>query len=114
LERVQAKSRAAPARSRPASGGEACLIEFEWSEAKRLSNFEKHGLDFAEIDAVFESDHLIEEARTVGEEFRHLVIGLVEGRCVAVIITRRGEVIRVISMRKARRNERRRYQAVFG
>jgi uncharacterized protein len=33
-------------------------MEFEWDEAKRLSNIRRHGIDFAEITAIFELTEL--------------------------------------------------------
>jgi len=29
-------------------------MEFEWDEAKRLSNLEKHRIDFADVEAIFD------------------------------------------------------------
>jgi uncharacterized DUF497 family protein len=89
-------------------------MEFEWSEAKRLSNLDKHGLDFNDADILSVGDHLLEEARSVGDEIREKAIGLIDGRPVALIFTRRGAVIRVISLRRARNDERRRHQALYG
>jgi uncharacterized protein len=31
-------------------------MEFEWDEAKRLANLDKHGIDFVDIPEVFEGD----------------------------------------------------------
>ncbi|MCZ8148449.1 MAG: BrnT family toxin [Roseomonas sp.] len=90
-------------------------MEIEWDERKRLANIAKHGLDFEDADLVFEQPHLVGEARAVGDETRHCAIGYVGEGLVAVIYTMRGEAIRIISMRKARDNERRRFhQEVHG
>lgn len=89
-------------------------MEFEWHEAKRLRNLEKHGLDFLDASLVFEEGHLIELAKSAGSEQRELAIGRIDGHYVALIFTRRGDVIRIISLRKARHGERRGYQALFG
>ena len=87
---------------------------FEWDEAKRLSNLTKHGLDFLDADLVLEGPHLLTEARTVDGEVRHLAIGRIAGRHVAMIFTERDGAIRVISLRKARQREREQHQAAFG
>lgn len=87
---------------------------FEWDETKRLSNLTKHGLDFFDADLVLEGPHLLTEARTVDGEVRHLAIGRIAGRHVAMIFTERDGAIRVISLRKARQREREQHQAAFG
>jgi uncharacterized DUF497 family protein len=48
-----------------------------------------------------------------GEE-RMLAIGLLEGRHVTVVFTFRKEVLRVISFRRARYEERQKYQELYG
>jgi uncharacterized DUF497 family protein len=35
------------------------IMRFAWDERKRLSNLEKHGLDFFDVGAVFEATHII-------------------------------------------------------
>ena len=87
---------------------------FEWDEAKRHTNLAKHGLDFLDADLVLEGPHLLTEARTVDGEVRHLAIGRIAGRHVAMIFTERDGAIRVISLRKARQREREQHQAAFG
>ena len=81
--------------------------EYEWDERKRLANIAKHRLDFQDVDLVFGDTHLALPARVVGEELRHLAIGRVGETAVAVIYTIRGRALRIISMRKAREDERR-------
>jgi uncharacterized protein len=36
-------------------------MEFEWDEAKRLSNIRKHGIDFTEITSIFDGEIIINE-----------------------------------------------------
>jgi uncharacterized DUF497 family protein len=89
-------------------------MEFEWDEEKRLANIEKHSLDFLDADLVFGSAHLVGFARIVNGKQRWLAIGTIEGVFVTTIFTRRGDIIRIISMRSARHGERKRHQEVFG
>lgn len=89
-------------------------MEFEWDEAKRLQNLAKHNLDFYRVDEFFEGAHIAWESRVNSQEPRSGATGYLDGVCVTVITTMRGDVVRIISMRRARRDERRRYQAVFG
>jgi uncharacterized DUF497 family protein len=89
-------------------------MDFEWDEEKRLANIEKHSLDFLDADLVFGNAHLVGLPRIVGGEQRWLAIGTIENVFVTTIFTRRGDIIRIISMRSARHGERKRHQAVFG
>jgi uncharacterized protein len=90
------------------------MVSFEWDERKRRSNLAKHGLDFIDIDAVFDGPHVVVPSAYDGEEERFLAIGLLEGRCVTVVFTFRSESIRVISFRRARHEERQKYQELYG
>lgn len=87
---------------------------FQWDEQKRLSNLDKHGLDFLDVWAVFEERHLIVPSSHGGDEERLLAIGVLEGRFVTVVYTLRGETVRVISFRRARHEERRKYEDILG
>ena len=89
-------------------------MEFEWHEDKRLLNIEKHFLDFLDAPKVLGGPLIAARANTVEGEVREMAIGLLDDVCVAVIYTRRGSAIRLISMRRARKNERQRYKDIFG
>jgi uncharacterized DUF497 family protein len=84
---------------------------FEWDEAKRNANLVKHGVDFVDALAVF-ADPLriqrIDKRREYREE-RCQVVGRVGDQVLFVVYTRRGEARRVISARRASRDERRTY-----
>ena len=84
--------------------------EFEWDPRKRQSNLAKHGLDFADAPRIFTRQPAIVAARQVGSEDRYIAVGLLEGLYVAIIYTERDGLIRVISMRRARRDEQRAYE----
>jgi len=85
-------------------------VKFEWSEAKRKSNLRKHGIDFRDVRKVFEGDTLTsEDDRFPYPERRFVTIGLLEGRVVIVIHTEMACTIRIISTRKATRNEQEAY-----
>ena len=88
-------------------------MRYEWDERKRLSNLEKHSLDFFDVVDVFESTHVVAPSSHSTEE-RFIAIGTFEGRFVTVIYTMRGEAIRVISFRRARHEERDTYQKLLG
>lgn len=88
------------------------MPEFEWDEAKRQKTLEKHGIDLVDAAEVLMREHLLLPARS---EIEHRLIALrvVNGNVVAVVFTLRddGDTVRLITARKARRNERRQYQA---
>ena len=85
-------------------------MNFVWDERKRLSNIEKHGIDFQNAIEVFsDPDALSFKSKAEHEEDRYLIIGRCNGRVITVIFTWRGDTIRVISARIARREERQRY-----
>ena len=88
-------------------------MRYEWDERKRLSNLEKHGLDFFDVGVVIESPHVAVPSAHDSEE-RFLAIGIFEGRFVTVVYTMRGRIIRVISFRRARHEERDAYQKLYG
>ena len=80
----------------------------EWDEQKAESNRRKHGIDFDEAIEVFCGACLLRRSDRKLEE-RWIAIGESEGRVIAVIFTWRGTALRIISARRARRNEKRAY-----
>jgi uncharacterized protein len=100
-------------------------IEFEWDEQKRLSNLEKHGIDFVRACQIFEGftvefeDNRYDYEDTWGElnspprdvrgEERFIAIGEINGQILTVVCTYRGDAIRLISARPATRYERNLY-----
>jgi uncharacterized DUF497 family protein len=89
-------------------------MDFECDEEKRLKNIEKHGIDFIDADILFGNPHIVAPVKTVDGEQRWLATGMIDEVYVTAVFTRRGPVIRVISMRSARNGERKRHQEVFG
>ena len=85
---------------------------FEWDEAKRQSTLDKHGLDFVDAVEVLAAPHLLLQARSDIEE-RQIAIGMIGEIHVAVIFTMRDETCRIITARRARRDERERYKTLL-
>ena len=83
---------------------------FEWDEAKRRSNIQKHGIDFIGIEGVFAGTTvtILDDRYDYGES-RFVTLGLLNGRVVVIAHTETAEVIRVISVRKATKNEEANY-----
>ena len=85
-------------------------MRFEWDENKRVTNLEKHGLDFLDTPKIFEDPVVtIRDNRFDYHEDRFFTLGMLFGRIVALSHTERNEGIRVISLRKANKNEQERY-----
>jgi len=80
-------------------------MEFEFDKKKSQSNKRKHGIDFIEAQALWnDPDRLEIPAKTI-DEARFLVIGKIAGRFWSTIITYREEHIRIISVRRSRKEE---------
>ena len=73
------------------------------------------GLDFARAVDLFESQHFttIDDRFAYGEQ-RFFTVGWLDARQVVVTWTPRGEVRRIISMRKANEREKARYAQHLG
>jgi uncharacterized protein len=85
-------------------------MDFEWDDAKRLSNLQKHGIDFIDVPPLFDGEILtVEDTRYSYGEQRFITLGLLQGRLIAVVHTERDDRIRLISTRKATKYEQRIY-----
>lgn len=91
-------------------------MHFEWDDSKNAANIRKHGIDFA--DAVDMFNHPTVEAvddRYGYREERWVAIGWLKMLVGVVVYTeRQGDIIRIISARKATRAEVRRYEQKIG
>jgi uncharacterized protein len=87
-------------------------LNFEWYEDKNRANIRKQGLDFADAAEMFRGMLLVEpDTREDYGEKRWKGIGVMGGRMVAIIFTERSaDTIRIISLRKADREEQREYE----
>ncbi len=93
-------------------------MEFEWDENKNRSNIIKHGIDFQEAKRVFEDPDLLtyEDNRFNYGEIRDISLGQLElttqSKIIVVVVvsTDRNGIVRLISARKASKQERREYE----
>lgn len=88
-------------------------MQFEWDDEKERKNIAQHGIDFETAAAVFQDINRLEfydEKHSIDED-RYITIGLIDGEAyiVMVVYTEREEAIRLISARKATKQERRMY-----
>jgi uncharacterized DUF497 family protein len=85
-------------------------MRYEWDEAKRQFNIQKHGIDFVGIEKAFAGATLtILDDRFDYGESRFITLGIISGRVVLIAHTETQEVIRIISVRKATKNEEANY-----
>ena len=100
-------------------------IEFEWDEPKRLSNLQKHGIDFVRACQIFDGytvefednryDYedtgfeVASKPRDVRGEDRYIAVGKMNEQILTVVYTYRRDKIRLISARQATRYERKLY-----
>ena len=84
------------------------LVEFD--PAKRQRTLDERGLDMAEAGLVFDGDTItVVDDRKDYAEPRFVTVGRLRGRIVFIAWTPRGDVRRIISMRKANDRERAAY-----
>jgi len=86
---------------------------FEWDPDKAEKNFRKHDVSFDEASSIFDDPlfiTLLDEEHSISEE-RYITIGLSnKNRLLLVAHTERENRIRIISARKAMRNEEKFYE----
>lgn len=86
------------------------MIEFEWDRAKAASNLKKHGVSFEEARSVFYDEFAVQfydEPHSANEE-RFLMLGMSSGAQLLLVChceRDAGNVIRIISARKATKQE---------
>jgi uncharacterized DUF497 family protein len=80
-------------------------MKFELDPKKSTANKNKHGIDFIEAQALWEDPDLLEIPARTEDEPRFLVIGKIRTKHWSGVITYRGENIRIISVRRSRKEE---------
>ncbi len=86
-------------------------MEYDWDPAKAQANLRKHKVPFPMACEVFKDGNRLERLDTssdYGEE-RWIVLGRAGPKILSVVYTQRGQRIRLISARRADRNEQRTY-----
>jgi uncharacterized DUF497 family protein len=92
----------------------ACAFDmnFEWDEEKNKENIRKHNLDFADAWEIFEAPMFVQaDTRKDYGETRQIGIGFLKNLIVVIVFTERNnDIIRIISLRKALKYERERFE----
>ena len=80
-------------------------MKFEFDARKSRSNKKKHGIDCVEAQSLWnDPDVIVIPARTTDEP-RALIIGKIEDLHWSGVITHRGDHVRIISVRRSRKEE---------
>ena len=80
-------------------------MKYEYDNNKSLSNKQKHGIDFEEAKLLWNDDKMVEIRTSYEDEERFINIGKINPKVYTVVTTLRGEKIRIISARRARKKE---------
>jgi uncharacterized protein len=80
-------------------------MKIEFDSKKSDKNREKHGIDFYEAQELWNDPDFIEIPVKTSDEPRFLVIGKILGKSWSGIVTYRAEKIRIISVRRSRKEE---------
>ena len=78
---------------------------FEFDDLKSKSNFQKHGIDFIEAQALWSDSNLLEISAKTLDGPRFLIIGRIKQKHWSAVITYRNGKIRLISVRRSRAEE---------
>ena len=89
-------------------------IRFDWDKDKNIANQKKHGISFEEAQTVFVDENalMIHDPDHSRDEDRFILLGLSASIRLMVVChcyRENGDVIRIISARKATRMEQKRY-----
>ncbi len=87
-------------------------MDVEWDARKAESSLRKHRVDFADATTALHDERAITIADTDSDEQRFVTLAAdALGRILVVVYTWRGDTVRLISARKATRQERSQYEA---
>lgn len=90
-------------------------MKFEWDENKNNDNVDKHGFDFKDAHLMFDNMSLLvyEDKRKNYGETRYIGFGRINNRVLNIVFTKRNEILRIISLRKANLREVKAYEKQF-
>jgi len=86
-------------------------MEFEFDLEKSLQNKNKHGIDFYEAQMLWQDPDRIEIPAKDLDELRYLLIATFKDKFWSTIYTYRKDKIRIISVRRSRKNEKEIYES---
>lgn len=80
-------------------------MTFEWDNEKSCSNQAKHGIDFDVAKALWDDSNRVEIQSSYPIESRSILIAKLDKKLWTAIFTRRRSAMRIISVRRARKQE---------
>ena len=80
-------------------------MEFEFDPSKSNLNQNKHGINFVEAQKIWIDSNRIEIPARTEDELRFVIIGKIKDKHWSAVITYRGTKIRIISVRRSRKEE---------
>ena len=80
-------------------------MEFEYDPNKSQANKSKHGIDFEQAQTLWDDADMLEIPARTADEPRFLVIGRIGAKHWSAIVTYRDEKVRIISVRRSRKEE---------
>ena len=86
-------------------------MKFEWDINKNIKNQEKHKISFEKAIELYFDKHCILKAKTIEDEERYAIIGIIDKKCYVCIFTFRNDKIRIISVRRCRKKEEEYYES---
>lgn len=91
------------------------MLRFEWNPDKAAKNLDKHGISFEEAKTVFSDERavLFDDPDHSMDEDRFLILGISQNLRLLIVshcLREGGDVIRIISARKATRREEKQYE----
>lgn len=84
-------------------------MEFEWDQEKSQTNKAKHGIDFDTAKKLWDDRNRVEIQAIYPLENRGILIGKIDTKLWTAVFTRRRNAIRIISVRRARKQEAKLY-----
>jgi uncharacterized DUF497 family protein len=84
-------------------------MKFEFDELKSRQNKEKHGIDFVDAQKLWFNERFNVTKLDYELEDRYAVTAPIDNKLWTAIITFRSDKIRIISVRRAHKNEEKRY-----
>jgi len=84
---------------------------FEFDAQKSQLNLAKHGIDFLNAQQLWNDPDLLEIPARTTDEPRYLLIGKIDARYWSAVVTYRNDKIRIISVRRSRKEEVKIYES---
>lgn len=86
-------------------------MQFDYDSVKSQINQSKHGIDFEKAKILWNDSYRVEIQAVSTNEPRFMIIGKIDGKNWSAIVTYRGSVVRIISVRRSRDNEVKLYES---